>query len=112
MQVASWDPAYKRAAKVRGELEHTTVLLDRAMKRWALRGQSPLRYELDSMEILDEVADSNGYIQDKLSQGGEITTSTQNRLIDKAKENAKDLERVVDKIGKAIDKRLQPEEGS
>ena len=114
LEVASWDPAYKRAGKLRGELEQTTDFLDRAMKKWALRGQSPLRYELDSMEILNDVADNNTYIQDKLSlhlQGqGEITTSTHKRLIEKAKENAKDLERVVEKIGKAIDQRLSPEE--
>ena len=114
LEVGSWDPAYKRAGKLKGELELSTNLLDRAMKRWALRGESPLRYETDSMEILNDVADNNQYIQDKLSlqiQGqGEITASVQNRLIDKAKENAKDLGRVVDKIGKAIDKHSAPEE--
>jgi len=110
LQVSDWDHAYKRAGRVRSELEETTELLDRAMKKWALRGQSPLSYELDAMDILNEVADNNTYIQDKLSQGGEITTSVQNRLIDKAKQNARDLERVVDKIGKAIDKHLAPPE--
>jgi len=114
LQVSSWEPAYKRAGKLKGELEQTQNLLDQAMKRWALRGQSPLSYELDSMEILNNVADSNQYIQEKLSlqiQGqGEITTSVQNRLIDKAKQNSKDLGRVVDKIGKAIDKHLAPPE--
>jgi len=107
LQVGDWEHGYKRAGKLKGELEQTQNLLDQAMKRWALRGQSPLSYELDSVEILNDVADSNQYIQDKLT-AGEITTSVQNRLIDKAKENAKDLGRVVDKIGKAIDKHLTP----
>ena len=110
LEVGSWDPAYKRAGKLRGELEQTTDFLDRALKKWALRGQSPLRWELDSLDILSEVADSLDYIQEKLSppQPEEITTSTQNRLIERAEEIAKDLERVVQKIEKAIEKRLAP----
>ena len=109
LEVSSWEQAFLRAGKLRAELGLTQEELDQALKKWALRGKSPLRWELDALEILEEVQGRLDYIQEKLSQD-EITTSTQKRLIEISKENAKDLERVVEKIGKAIEKRLQPQE--
>ena len=110
LQVQDWERAYTRAAGVRAELETAIMKLDRALKGFARRGQSPLSYELEALELMNEILERNGYIQEKLK--GEITTSTQNRLIEKAKENAKDLERAVSKLERAIEKRSQPEEGT
>jgi hypothetical protein len=76
------------------------------MKGWARRGQSPLPSEVEALSLLNEVAQSNQSIQDKLSSPETITTSIQNRLIERAKENAQGLERAVGKLEKAIEQRL------
>lgn len=108
LQTQLWEEAYKQTAKIKGELEQATSQLDQAMKQWALRGQSPLSSELEAMSLLGEVVKSNQYIQDKLSSPDTITTSVQNRLIEKAKENAKGLEQAVKKLESAIEKHLAP----
>jgi len=110
LQVQDWERAFKRTARVRAELETAIMKLDRALKGFARQGQSPLGYELNALELIEEVLERNRYIQEKLK--GEITTSTQNRLIEKARENAKDLERAVSKLERAIERRSQPEEGT
>jgi len=109
LQVQDWERAYTRAAEVRGELETAIMKLDRAVKGFARQGQSPLSYELEALELMNEILERNGYIQEKLKGAEEITTSTQNRLIEKAKENAKDLERAVKKLEKAIESKQERE---
>jgi predicted O-linked N-acetylglucosamine transferase (SPINDLY family) len=106
LQTQLWEEAYKQTAKVKGELEEAIAQLDQAMKGWARRGQSPLPSELEALSLLNEVAQSNQSIQDKLSSPETITTSIQNRLIERAKENAQSLERAVGKLEKAIEQRL------
>jgi len=111
LQVQDWERAYTRTAGAKGELEMAVLKLDQALKGWARRGQSPLSYELDALELLNEVAKNNEYIQEKLKGEITIAASTQKRLIEKAKGNAKDLERAAAKLEKAIEKHLQPEPG-
>jgi predicted O-linked N-acetylglucosamine transferase (SPINDLY family) len=106
LQTQLWEEAYKQTAKVKGELEEAIYNLDQAMKGWARRGQSPLSSEVEALSLLNEVAQSNQSIQDKLSSPETITTSIQNRLIERAKENAQSLERAVGKLEKAIEQRL------
>jgi len=111
LQVQDWERAFKRTAGVRAELEMAQTELDRALKGFARRGQSPLGYELDALELIEEVLERNRYIQEKLSGKGkdEITTLMQNRLIEKAKENAKNLERAMKKLEKAIESKQERE---